>query len=83
MALAKVKITGTAPYMQNKFSSANRDKMLEAQKAGSAGKRTRKAKAPKDFEKVYEGSMHISQEGWHRHSGHGFAQCDDRSLPSD
>lgn len=65
MALAKVKITGTAPYMQNKFSSANRDKMLEAQKAGSAGKRTRKAKAPKDFDKVYKGSMHISQEGWH------------------
>lgn len=65
MARATVKITGTAPYLQNKFSSENRDKMLETQKAGSAAKRTRKAKAPKDFEKVYRGSMHISQEGWH------------------
>lgn len=65
MATATVKIVGTAPYLQNKFSSENRDKMLETQKAGSAAKRTRKAKAPKDFEKVYRGSMHISQEGWH------------------
>lgn len=65
MATATVKIVGTAPYLQNKFSSANRDKMLETQKAGSAAKRTRKAKAPKDFEAVYRGSMHISQDGWH------------------
>ena len=65
MATATVKIVGTAPYLQNKFSSENRDKMLETQKAGSAAKRTRKAKAPKDFEKVYRGSMHIAQDGWH------------------
>lgn len=65
MARATVKIVGTAPYLQNRFSAENRDKMLETQKAGSAAKRTRKAKAPKDFEKVYRGSMHISQEGWH------------------
>jgi hypothetical protein len=64
MAVATVKITGTAPYLQNRFSSENRDKMLETQKAGSSVKKTRKAKAPKDFEKVYRGSMHISQEGW-------------------
>lgn len=64
MATATVKITGTAPYLQNKFSSENRDKMLQTQKAGSAAKRTRKAKAPKDFEKVYKSSMHISQAGW-------------------
>ena len=64
MARASIKIVGTAPYLQNKFSSDNRTKMLETQKAGSAAKRTRKAKAPKDFEKVYQGSMHISQEGW-------------------
>lgn len=65
MARAKVKIVGTAPYVQNRFSSPNRIKMIEAQKAGSAAKRTRKAKAPKDFEKIYQESMHISQEGWH------------------
>jgi len=61
---AKVKIVGTAPYMQNAFSSANRDAMLAKQQAGSAAGRTRRAKPPKDFEKVYEGSIHYSQEGW-------------------
>jgi hypothetical protein len=65
MARASVRITGTAPYIQNRFSSENRDKMLATQKEGSAAKRTRKAKAPKDFEKIFKASMHISQEGWH------------------
>ena len=65
MATATVKIIGTAPYLQNRFSSENRDKMLEKQKAGSSSSRTRKAKAPKDFEKVYRGSMHVSREGWY------------------
>jgi hypothetical protein len=64
MATATVTISSTAPYLQNKFSSENRDKMLETQKAGSASKRTRKGKAPKDFERVYRGSMHVAQEGW-------------------
>jgi hypothetical protein len=65
LATATVTIIGKAPYLQNRFSSDNRDKMMEAQKAGSAAKRTRKAKAPKDFEKVYRGSMHVAQAGWH------------------
>jgi hypothetical protein len=38
--------------------------MLAAQKEGSGAKRTRKAKAPKDFEKIFKASMHISQKGW-------------------
>ena len=64
MARAKVTIQGTAPYLQNRFSSENRDKMLATQKEGSAAKRTRKAKAPKDFEKIYKASMHVAREGW-------------------
>ncbi len=64
MAHATVTINGTAPYLQNRFSSENRDKMMEVQKAGSSVKKTRKAKAPKDFEAVYRASMHVSQEGW-------------------
>lgn len=65
MASAIVTITGTAPYLQNKFSSDNREAMLLKQKAGSAASRTKKAKAPKNFDKVYRGSMHIAQGGWH------------------
>lgn len=64
MAHATVTIIGTAPYLQNSFSSENRNKMMEAQKAGSSAKRTKKAKAPKDFQAVYESSMHVSQAGW-------------------
>jgi hypothetical protein len=65
-ATATVTIVGTgAGYMQNRFSSENRDKMEATQRAGSASKRTRKAKAPKDFDRVYRGSMHVAQAGWH------------------
>lgn len=64
-AQATVTITGTAPYLQNRFSSANKSAMEEKQRMGSSAARTRKAKPPKDFQKVYEGSMHVSQEGWH------------------
>lgn len=60
-----VKITGTAPYLQNRFSSANRDKMLAKQLEGSSQAKTRRAKPPKDLDALYRGSMHISQEGWH------------------
>lgn len=64
LAIASFKMVGTAPYVQNRFSSENRDKMLAQQKEGSGTKRTRRAKPPKDFQKVYEGSMHLSQDGW-------------------
>jgi hypothetical protein len=64
-ARATVTIVGTAPYLQNRFSSENRAKMEETQKAGSAAKKVKRAKPPKDFEKVYQGSLHISQKGWH------------------
>jgi hypothetical protein len=39
--------------------------MAATQKEGSAVKRVRKAKPPKDFEKVYQGSLHISEQGWY------------------
>lgn len=64
IATALVTIIGLSPYMQNKFSSENRDKMIATQKAGSAVKKTRKAKPPKDFERVYQSSIHYSEEGW-------------------
>jgi hypothetical protein len=64
-ARATVKLVSTAPYLQNRFSSENRAKMEAKQKEGSSGARTRRAKPPKDFQKVYEGSMHVSEEGWH------------------
>jgi hypothetical protein len=64
-ARATVTLRGTAPYVQNRFSSENKAKMEEKQKEGSSLGKGRRAKPPKDFNKVYEGSLHVSQEGWY------------------
>jgi hypothetical protein len=61
---AKLRIVGTTPLVMNKMSSANRQKMMDDMMAGS---RTRKGtkRQPKDFDAVYKGAMHISEDGWH------------------
>lgn len=61
---AKVRIVGTAPYVMNKFSGENRRKMMEKQELGDQARKNKK-RAPKDFDAVYKGAMHISTEGWH------------------
>jgi hypothetical protein len=61
---AKVIIDGTAPLVMNKMSSANRLAMMATQEAGSQSKKGTKRK-PKDFDAVYKGAMHISEEGWY------------------
>jgi hypothetical protein len=61
---AKIRIVGTAPYVMNKMSSANRLAMMAKQESGEQSKKGQKRK-PKDFDAVYKGAMHISQEGWH------------------
>ncbi len=61
---SKFHIRGTAPYMQNKMSSANRQAMIAKQEAGEQAKKNKK-RSPKDFNAVYQGAMHYSTEGWH------------------
>lgn len=56
-------IEGTAPYCQKKFASRDIEKIRKQQEAGSTAK-SKKARDPKNFEQSYEGSKHISQEGW-------------------
>ena len=64
---ADVGIIGTAPYVQNMFSVENQNKMKEKQERGSepGKKTTRIRRPPKDFDKIYQGSMHISEQGWY------------------
>jgi hypothetical protein len=62
MGEATIKIVGTAPYVQNKMSSLNRQKMMEKQESGERAKKGAK-RAPKDFNAVYEGAMHRFQDG--------------------
>lgn len=64
MVVAKIKIVGTAPYVMNKMSSKNREAMMAAQQLGSQAKKGRK-REPKDFNAVYEGAMHVSEQGWY------------------
>lgn len=61
---ATIRVIGNAPYVQNRFSSENRLAVETKQREGSSQARTRKAKPAKDFKKVYEGSRHVSEEGW-------------------
>lgn len=61
---AEFLIQGTAPYVQHKFSQKARQKMLEAQQAGSKS-RSRKTREARDLDADYKGAMHISKEGWH------------------
>ena len=61
---AKVRIIGTAPLVMNKMSSKNRQSMMDAMMAGSRTKKGTK-REPKDFDAVYRGAMHISEDGWY------------------
>lgn len=58
-----LRIVGTAPYVQHKFSAKARNQIIATQEAGTvaAGKKIRE---PKDFDAVYKGAMHRSKEGW-------------------
>lgn len=59
-----IRIVGTAPFCMNRMSSENRDKMVEKQKSGQRAKKGQ-MRPPKDFEKIYQGTMHVSTEGWY------------------
>lgn len=59
-----VEITGTAPYVQHKFSAKARQTIIATQEAGSQARKDKK-REPKDFDAVYRGAMHLSEEGWH------------------
>lgn len=54
-------LTGTAPYVQNRFS--NKAEIMATQAQGSTGKKGRQRTA-KDFEALYEAAKHRSPEGW-------------------
>lgn len=60
---AIVRIKGASAYVMNKMSSANRLAMMTKQESGERSKKGAK-RAPKDFDAVYKGAMHVSTEGW-------------------
>jgi len=64
LKVAVFKIRGSAPYVQNKFSSKAREMMRASQEAGSTAKKGRK-REPKNFQQCFEQATHISDEGWY------------------
>jgi len=56
-------IEGTAPLVVNRFSAKAMEQMRATQEAGSTAK-SRKVRAAKNFEQLYEDAKHVSMEGW-------------------
>jgi len=59
-----VLITGTAPYVQNRFGHKAREQMHAAQEAGSQRNKQRGKRDAKDFKACYEDAKHVTQDGW-------------------
>ena len=60
---AEIVIEGTSPFVQNKFSQKAQEEMKAKHTAGSTAKKDKK-KQPKDFQALYEGAKHVSNQGW-------------------
>ena len=56
-------ITGTAPYVQARFSGRVMAKMIQTQMEGSTAK-GKKAREPKDFDQLVEEAKHFAADGW-------------------
>jgi len=59
--VAAFTITGTAPYVQNKFSAKAREEMRVKQEAGSTAKRGKRE--AKDFQQVCKDATHFMENG--------------------
>jgi hypothetical protein len=59
-----VRIVGTAPYVQVRFSEKAINAMSEKMMAGSQATK-KKAREARDFDEDFRQAMHISDEGWH------------------
>lgn len=60
---AEFRIRGTVPYCQNKFSGPQKAGMIDKQREGSVAK-TKRVRAAKDFDALYEGAKYTSPNGW-------------------
>ncbi len=63
MEIAEFRIIGDAPYVQNAFPQKALEEIRAKHVAGSTAKKGSK-REPKDFDAMYEASLHRSEEGW-------------------
>jgi hypothetical protein len=57
-------IEGTSQLVVCAFSGKNREALMAIQRAGATSRSRTRTRTPKDFNEAYEGSRHISEEGW-------------------
>lgn len=74
MATREYLLLGVTPYVSNNFSQEAQLQMAEKQKKGSQTQKGTK-RQPKDFERLYRGSLHTSEEGWFGHPASTFRQA--------
>ena len=59
-----LRIRGTAPFVQNKFSKKARDKMLADMARTAAEKKGKAARAPRNYEDDFKQAQHRTAAGW-------------------
>lgn len=58
-----LKLEGTAPFMQARFSAKAMQAMMSKMAAGSTAK-SKKVREPRDFDQDCRDAMHVSTDGW-------------------
>ena len=64
LQIVEFEVSGTAPYVQHRFWK-KAELMASHQEGSTKQSKSRKARAPRDFDHEYEQAKHISEEGWH------------------
>lgn len=64
LQVAKFRVIGDAPMVQNKFSSRTLEGMAKEQQQGPSAKKDKK-REPKDFDRCCKEATHISDKGWY------------------
>lgn len=64
MRVVQMRIIGDSPLVINRMSEKAMKTMEEKQRAGGTAK-TRKARAPRDFEADFRNASYVSEEGWY------------------
>lgn len=59
-----IRVTGTAPLVQNKFSKKARDKMMSDMMASKAEKKAKSERPPRNYEDDFNQAQHVSVAGW-------------------
>lgn len=61
--VAIFQIVGESPYVQRRMSEKAQGEWGKRHKAGSTAK-SKKVRAPRDFEAEYKSAMHVAEQGW-------------------